>query len=152
MYLLDTNHCSRIIFGEPSLIRKIANINPSQITTCVIVQGELTYMVEKSQQREANLERLADFLQDISIYFIDDKTAEFYGKLKSIVFQHFAPKNRTKRRNTTMSNLGFYDNDLWIAAIALQNNLTIVSADRDFIRIQEAQNLALESWLKSPNL
>lgn len=151
MYLLDTNHCSRIILGEPIVIRRIADIDVSQVATCVIVQGELAYMMEKSQHKQANLERLADFLQDLRLYLVDDSTASIYGNLKAIVFHHFAPKDKSKRRNTRMANLGFDDNDLWIAAIALQHNLTVVSADRDFIRIQEAQSFALESWLELPD-
>jgi tRNA(fMet)-specific endonuclease VapC len=45
--------------------------------------------------------------------------------------------------------LGVGENDLWIASIAIQNNLTIVSADGDFKRIREVWNFALESWYKS---
>jgi predicted nucleic acid-binding protein len=39
------------------------------------------------------------------------------------------------------------ENNLWIAAIALQNNLTVVSSDSDFLRIQQVRNFSLESWV-----
>ncbi|WP_323374597.1 PIN domain-containing protein [Nostoc commune] len=34
-----------------------------------------------------------------------------------------------------------------MASIALQQNLTIVSADSDFQRIQQVTTLSVESWL-----
>ncbi|MHC5774838.1 PIN domain-containing protein [Nostoc sp.] len=43
--------------------------------------------------------------------------------------------------------MGFDENDIWIAAIALQNNLTVVSSDSDFLRIQQVRNFSLSSWL-----
>ncbi len=90
MYLLDTNHCSAIILGNVNVIHRVSEVGENNIATCVIVQGELTFMMEKSQGRE---------------------------------------------------------NDLWIAAIALQNNLTVVSSDSDFLRIQQVRKFALESWV-----
>ncbi|MEH1839586.1 MAG: hypothetical protein V7L20_12635 [Nostoc sp.] len=38
---------------------------------------------------------------------------------------------------------------MWIASIALQQNLTIVSADSDFQRIQQVRILSIESWFTS---
>jgi tRNA(fMet)-specific endonuclease VapC len=104
-------------------------------------------MMTKSQQRAANLAILEEFLQDIAIYRIDEETAEIYGQLKTRIFNHFAPKDPAKRRKTNILSLGFGDNDLWIAAIALQHNLILVSCDSDFQRMQEAQPLTLESWM-----
>jgi tRNA(fMet)-specific endonuclease VapC len=147
MYLLDTNHCSRIILGDTNILNHISQIDESDLLTCTIVQGELVYMMEKSQQREANLAVLADFLADIAIYRIDEQTAQIYGQLKAKIFSHFAPKEPNKRRKATIISLGFGDNDLWIAAIALQHNLTLISSDRDFQRMQEAQTFSVESWM-----
>ena len=55
MYLLDTNHCSRVILGDKNIIRHISMIDQSQIATCVIVEGELTFMIENSQKQKSNL-------------------------------------------------------------------------------------------------
>lgn len=147
MYLLDTNHCSSIILGQPNVIRRAAEVGEFNVATCVIVQGELTYMMENSQLRETNLARLAEFLEDIRIYRVDEVTASIYGQLKAVLIKQFGPKEKSKRRKTKITELGFDENNLWIAAIALQHNLTLVSADSDFLRIQQAKALSVESWL-----
>lgn len=147
MYLLDTNHCSAIILGEPNVIQRVNEVGEDNIFTCVIVQGELTFMMEKSQRREANLAQLAQFLEDIRIYRITEETATIYGQIKAALINQFAPKEKSKRRKAKVTHLGFDENDIWIAAIALQNNLTIVSRDSDFLRIQQVKSLSIESWI-----
>lgn len=82
MYLLDTNHCSRIIFGDSGVIDRTTQVGENSLFTCTIVQGELFYMVEKSQRRSENLATLEGFLQDLSIYGVDEQTAQIYGQLK----------------------------------------------------------------------
>ncbi|MEQ9553715.1 MAG: hypothetical protein RIM23_29345 [Coleofasciculus sp. G3-WIS-01] len=44
MYLLDTNHCSRIIFGEQALIQQLQVHSDAGVATSIIVCGELFYM------------------------------------------------------------------------------------------------------------
>lgn len=149
MYLLDTNHCSRIIQGDPNVVNHAIAVGESNLATCVVVQGELIYMVEKSKQRQANLERVTEFLHDIRIYPVDPVSANVYGQIKAALFEQFAPKETNKRRKADLRNLGFDDNDLWIAAIAIRHQFTVVSADSDFRRIRKVITLPLESWLES---
>lgn len=119
MYLLDTNHCSLAISGNASVLSRLAEIENSFVSTCVIVQGELIDMAERSQRRESNLALIRNFLRGIHIYPVDEETANIYGQLKAALFNQFAPKEKSKRRKTKMADLGFGENDLWIAAIAL---------------------------------
>lgn len=147
MYLLDTNHCSFAILGNSNVLSRLAAIENSLVSTCVIVQGELVDMAERSQRQEENLALIHRFLMGIYIHSIDEFTATIYGQLKAALFNQFAPKEKNKRRKTKITDLGFGENDLWIAAIALQHNLTIVSADSDFQRIQQVKTLTVESWL-----
>jgi tRNA(fMet)-specific endonuclease VapC len=126
---------------------RLSEIPQSQISTCAIVAGELINMAEQSQQRSQNTVLIRNFLDGIYIYPIDSETANIYGKLKAAVFDKFAPRDKSKRRQFTIQNIGFGENDLWIAATAIQHSLTIITADRDFQRIQEVQTLILDSWL-----
>jgi tRNA(fMet)-specific endonuclease VapC len=43
MYLLDTNHCSRIILGDPNVIDRASQVAESDLLICTIVQGELVF-------------------------------------------------------------------------------------------------------------
>ena len=148
MYLLDTNHCSRAILRDLVVLKALKDRGNDLVATCVIVQGELIDMAERSQRSQANLDLVQKFLQGIYIYDVDGVTATQYGQLKAAIFKQFAPKEKSKRRKTKLVNLGFDENDLWIAAIALQQKLTLVSADSDFPRMQQVvKALKIQSWL-----
>ena len=78
---------------------------------------------------------------------LTETTAEIYGNLKAAVFDRYAPKDKTQRRRTSITQLGIGENDLWIAAVALQHQLTLLTTDQDFLRIQAVQSFDLESWV-----
>lgn len=148
MYLLDTNHCSRAILRDAKILSHLQKIENNLVSTSVISQGELTDMAERSQRSETNSILVQNFLQGIYVYHVDPTTADLYGKLKASIFKQFAPKEKSKRRRTKITNLGFDENDLWIAAIALQHQLIIVSNDSDFPRIQQVvKSISIESWV-----
>ncbi|MDD1418527.1 type II toxin-antitoxin system VapC family toxin [Dolichospermum sp. ST_sed1] len=138
MYLLDTNHCSRIIFGETNLIQQLELHREVGVATSVIVRGELLYMAAKSQQTAANIQQVKAFLNTIDLYPINLSISDIYGDLKGKLVNVFGPKEKAER---------FGDNDLWIAATAIHYNLTVVSTDNDFRRIQQVYSFVLESWV-----
>jgi len=146
VYLLDTNACSRVIQGDSTVINRIVEVGEAQVATCVIVQAELLYMAYNSGQKARNLAQVKVFLEDINVYFIDEETADIYAQFKAEILERFGPQEKNKRRKTRIENLGIGENDLWIAAIALRNQLTIVSRDSDFQRMQAVKPFALESW------
>ena len=147
MYLLDTNHCGRIIQGDSIVLQAIMSRRNAGIALSVIVQGELLFMAENSDRKAENLDQVQTFLSLFDLYPISDPISRTYGQLKATLLNTFGPKNRVQRRTTRIQALGMDDNDLWIAATALQHGLILVTADRDFDRIQQVCNLQLESWI-----
>jgi tRNA(fMet)-specific endonuclease VapC len=107
-------------------------------------------MAENSKYREQNLTRLDEFLADIRVYYVDEKTAKIYGQIKASLIKEFGPKQKSKRKTIKITQLGFDENDLWITSIAIRNQLTLVSADSDFPRINSIINFPLENWQDNP--
>ena len=105
------------------------------------------YMAHKSERQAENLSLVQTFLQTVEIHPIDSETADIYGRLKTAIFNRFGPRERAKRRRANIRQLGFQENDLWIAAIAIRHDLAVVSADSDFERIQQAWALPVEKWV-----
>lgn len=103
MYLLDTNHCSRIISGDVFLAQHIARADEAAIATCVVVAGELLDMAHRSEQADTNLPRFRAFLEDIALYGVDGTTAAVYGELRAGLFARFGPREKVKRRRFTLS-------------------------------------------------
>jgi tRNA(fMet)-specific endonuclease VapC len=147
MYLLDTNHCSRIIQGNPTVLQAILSRRNAGVALSVIVQGELLFMAENSERRAENLDHVQTFLKMFDLYPVSDEISRTYAQLKANLLNTFGPKDKTQRRTTRIQSLGLDDNDLWIAATALQHSLILVTADGDFNRIQQSCNLQLESWI-----
>jgi tRNA(fMet)-specific endonuclease VapC len=146
-YLLDTNHCSQIIMQKPTLLNKLTQYQQEKLFTCSIVQGELIDMVERSQQKDANFQLVKQFLSGIQVYSVTPEVSDVYGNLKARIFDHFAPKDKSQRRRFQLRDLGFGDNDLWIAATAIHHGFILVSCDSDFTRLQEVVSFPLESWM-----
>jgi len=98
-----------------------------------------------SNQRAINLRRVEALLSRITVYPIDGEVADWYGSLKAKLLDRFGPKAKAKRRKTTLAAIGVSDNDLSVAAVAKRQGCVSVSNDRDFARIAEATDLAIET-------
>ena len=147
MYLLDTNHFSRLMLGDATIRQQIASVGEPNVAISIITQGEVLYMAYNSERRQRNLTLFQTYLADISIYGLNDAIADLYGQFKADLIRHFGPKERQKRRRTKIEAIGISDNDLWIACTALHHDLVVVSTDSDFHRMQEVRTFSLEAWL-----
>ena len=91
-----------------------------------------------------------EFLSGIKIFPVDDSAADLYGEIKQRIISTYGPKRTKTARKVELKDIGFSDNDLWIAAVAVDKGFTVVSSDRGFSRIKEAfTDLRYETWLPS---
>lgn len=131
MYLLDSNACIRLLNENASsnIARKLAELTPDDIRLCSVVKSELYYGAYKSIRRDRNLANLNRFFsQFISLPF-DDNAAAIAGQV---------------RAQLDVAGTPIGSNDLLIAAIALSNDLTLVTHNtREFGRIN---GLKYEDW------
>jgi tRNA(fMet)-specific endonuclease VapC len=147
MYLLDTNYCSRIITGDQAAMQAMLSHRSQGISMSVIVEGELRFMAENSELKIENRAHVQAFVERFYLYPISSDISDTYALVKASLFSAFGPKDKAERRKIRIQQLGFDDNDLWIAATAIHHQLILVSADRDFERIQQITTLQLESWI-----
>ena len=125
-YLLDTNIVIAIFAGDPGVLDRIARSNEVFLPT--IVCGELYYGARKSTHVVANISRIDELAASSALVGCDINTSRHYGRIKNDL--------RTKGRPIP-------ENDIWIAALARQHGLTLVSRDAHF---DEVDDLSLEVW------
>jgi tRNA(fMet)-specific endonuclease VapC len=147
MYLLDTNVCIRLMSGNPAIQQRVTIIKGTTINISVIVAGELLYGAYKSSRVTENLNTIYTLFDAVNeIHIVDTETMNIYGMLKAELVERFGPNDKTKLRNFRIESIGFMDNDLWIASIAIQHNLILVSADTDIMRLNGIEGLKIENW------
>jgi len=129
-YLLDTNVCIVYLKGRNlSLKQRLDTVSIQDIAVCSVVKAELCYGAMKSANPERNFALQQSFLaQFVSLPF-DDLTATTFGAIRAQLEIRGMP-------------IGAYD--IQIAAIALANNLILVTHNtREFERLD---GLKLEDW------
>lgn len=125
-YLLDTNIIIGLFADEEAVKSNFAQADAVFVPS--IVAGELYYGARKSARTTKNLERIDELVAESAVLVCDVETAQYYGEVKN--------KLRLKGRPLP-------ENDIWIAALALQYNLTLVTRDAHF---QEVKNLQTVAW------
>jgi len=130
IYLLDTNACICFLGGRSvSLRRRLGRTKDRDMATCSVVKAELSAGAWRSNHPARTLSKQRQFLGRFRSFPFDDRAAEQYG-----------------REHAMLAILGtpIGPLDLQIAAIALVNDLTLVTHNtREFARIS---GLKLEDW------
>ncbi len=130
MYLLDTNACIAVLNGSsPPLVARLQQHNPVNILLCSVVKAELVYGAYRSSRAADNLRLLDRFFEPFTSLPFDDDCCNVYGRIRSDLARLGTP-------------IG--PNDLLIAATAVANDVTLVTANsREFGRVA---GLAVENW------
>ncbi|MEM6805862.1 MAG: type II toxin-antitoxin system VapC family toxin [Bacteroidota bacterium] len=118
-FLLDTNIVIALFNGDSKIIEQIDKAE--EIFLPATVLGELYYGAVNSGRQEENLKRIDTFKPEVSILYTDDTTALIYGRIKKGLKDKGKP---------------IPENDIWIAAIAIQYGLILLSRDTHFDEIE----------------
>jgi tRNA(fMet)-specific endonuclease VapC len=124
--LLDTSIIVDALAGNREAQNLISGSNRSYVPS--IAMGELFFGAERSKRRAAELARAELFAVTNRVLECDLATARFYGGIRYSL--------RRKGRPIP-------DNDIWIAALAQQHDLTLATRDAHF---REVDALPLLSW------
>jgi len=128
-FLLDTNIVIALFAADTAVQQHLTETNEVFVPSIVI--GELYYGAHKSARVMENLARIDEFVASNTVLSCDTETAQQYGDIKN--------KLRAKGRPIP-------ENDIWIAAIVTQYQLTLVTRDRHF---HEVDGLRVEEWSPS---
>jgi tRNA(fMet)-specific endonuclease VapC len=125
-YLLDTNIVIGVFNGDSLLQHRVTNT--PEIFLSIVSLGELFYGARNSNRIQENVDRVEQFAASVIVLDCDSETARRYGLLK----------RELRERGTPIP-----ENDIWIAALAGQHELALVTRDQHFSSIPQ---LRREHW------
>ena len=123
---LDTNRLTDLFQGDAPLASFLGTCD--EVWIPFVVLGEIKAGFYGGTRQSHNDSLLTSFLgrETVAILYAGRETTEHYGRL-------FV---QLKRAGTPVP-----DNDLWIAVLALEHDLTLVTRDRHFEKIPQLRRL-----------
>ncbi len=122
--ILDTNAISALAEQDKAIIGLVQEA--PRVTITIISLGEYAFGISQSRHR-AELEAWLDaLLLKVDVLLLEQKTLPFYAELRA----------RLKVAGTPIPA-----NDCWMAALAQQHRLPIVSQDRHFDSVNGIQRI-----------
>ena len=117
--LLDTNIVIALFAQDEAILEGLDNAVSVFVPS--IVLGELFYGAYRSRRFDENMTRVEEFASASPVLDCDGTTARHYAQIK----------NRLREAGRPIP-----ENDIWIAAIARQHGLTLVSRDFHFAEVE----------------
>lgn len=114
-YLLDTSVLIELFAKDKNVLARLESAESTFVPS--IALGELHYGARKSSRTEKNLEQLEALASQAVILPCDVQTSYWYGYVKDGLRRTGQP---------------IPENDIWIAAMALQHGLTLATRDNHF--------------------
>jgi tRNA(fMet)-specific endonuclease VapC len=114
---IDTNIYSAFKQNNKSVVRQFQNFDLIGIDITVLAELYSGFKMGSKERR--NRDELEEFINNprISLFYHDESTAEYYA--------HIMTNLRSKGKPIPT-------NDIWIAAVALQNGLALYTLDKYF--------------------
>lgn len=119
---LDTNIVVEFLRGNKLAINYL-NENKNFVVSTIVL-GELEFGVQNAKQHIKHSKQLKDFMVGVEVIKLDKETANYYGQIK------------TKLRK---AGKPIPDNDIWIAALAIQHKAILVTNDAHFKNIAQLE-------------
>ena len=131
-FLLDTNICVYWLKGDKNIEGKAISVGIDNMWISFVNLSELFYGAYKSEKQNENLSAIQTMMEKVVIIDSSEEICERFGKLKA----------QLEREGNIID-----DADLFIAACALVNEVTLVTNnEKHFSRIK---GLKLENWVDS---
>ena len=164
-YLLDTNAAS-ILWNsrhpDHNILRAFFHgKSSSPVWVSIIAFGEIEYGLKVTPQMdEVSQKEVRKRMAEYVFLDVNKHTVEPYSNLRSALFTKYSPRKKRGRlkvkwpedlqERTGAKKLGVQENDIWIAAQAVQYNLVLVTGDY-MRRIKEVSTnldypLQLATW------
>ena len=128
-YLLDTNHAGQLVKNDPTLWYRLRSASGHEFCLSRPSTCELWFMILNSARVQENQAKLDKLLELLKVFELDAPACFEFGRIRL----------ELKRQGTPIPQI-----DMQIAAIARVNDLTLLSADGHFGRVQ---GLRVENWL-----
>jgi tRNA(fMet)-specific endonuclease VapC len=123
-YLLDTNIIIALFANEEEVQNKLAQAE--EVFVPSVVLGELYFCAHKSSKAVKNLARIDELASSTVVLGCDTDTARYYGEVKNAL---------------RLKGIPIPENDIWIAAVALQHELALVTRDVHFDGIKNLKSV-----------
>lgn len=123
--LLDTN-AAIAVFKNHEALKSF--LEGKEVFIPVIAIAELQYGAEKSANRGADIQKIEKYIQESQILNCNTETAKGYGRIE---------------KNLRAKGRPIPQNDVWIAAIALEHDLTLLTKDKHFDNVDD---LKTQDW------
>lgn len=122
--IADTNALSAFLAGDASVAPAFAEA--ADLCLPVIVLGEYRYGMSASRESAALETALDELCHDVRVLPVDSDTARFYAVV---------------RRELRAAGTPIPENDVWIAALARQHDLPVLSNDAHFDCVEKLRRI-----------
>ena len=125
-YLVDTTWVIEYLRGNKDIIQRLQTYRAEGLAIAIVSMAELYEGVFRSNNPAGNETILKDFLTGVTVLGIDEEVCIIFGREMA----------RLRQVGMTVGDL-----DLLIAATALRHDLTLLTSDRDFERVEHLNTI-----------